>query len=35
VIHAVHLFPTTMNTYGDRGNVAALSRRAAARYLEL
>ncbi len=35
MIHAVHLFPTTMNTYGDRGNVAALSRRAAARDLEL
>jgi CobQ-like glutamine amidotransferase family enzyme len=35
VIHAVHLFPTTMNTYGDRGNVAALSRRAAAREIEL
>jgi CobQ-like glutamine amidotransferase family enzyme/UDP-N-acetylmuramyl tripeptide synthase len=28
VIRAVHLYPTTMNTYGDRGNVAALTRRA-------
>ncbi len=27
-VHAVHLYPTTMNTYGDRGNVIALSRRA-------
>lgn len=27
-IRAVHLYPTTMNTYGDRGNVLALSRRA-------
>lgn len=27
-IRAVHLYPTTMNTYGDRGNVAALTRRA-------
>jgi len=30
-IAAVHLYPTTMNTYGDRGNVAALTRRAALR----
>ena len=29
VINAVHLYPTTMNTYGDRGNVIALTRRAA------
>ena len=28
LIHAAWLFPTTMNTYGDRGNVAALTRRA-------
>ena len=35
VIAAVHLFPTTMNTYGDRGNVAALTRRAALRGLEV
>jgi len=27
-IHAVHLYPTTMNTYGDRGNVITLTRRA-------
>jgi hypothetical protein len=33
MIEAVHLFPTTMNTYGDRGNVAALTRRAALRGL--
>jgi lipid II isoglutaminyl synthase (glutamine-hydrolysing) len=33
VVEAVHLFPTTMNTYGDRGNVAALTRRAALRGL--
>ena len=33
IIEAVHLFPTTMNTYGDRGNVAALTRRAALRGL--
>jgi len=32
-VEAVHLFPTTMNTYGDRGNVAALTRRAALRGL--
>jgi hypothetical protein len=32
-IDAVHLYPTTMNTYGDRGNVAALTRRAALRGL--
>ena len=35
VIAAVHLFPTTMNTYGDRGNVAALTRRAALRSLAM
>ena len=35
MIDAVHLFPTTMDTYGDRGNVAALSRRAGLRDLEL
>ena len=34
-IRAVHLYPTTMNTYGDRGNVAALSRRAEWRGLRL
>lgn len=28
-IEAVYLYPVTMNTYGDRGNVAALTRRAA------
>ncbi|MGD0998350.1 MAG: glutamine amidotransferase [Thermoleophilia bacterium] len=33
LIEAVHLYPTTMNTYGDRGNVAALTRRAALRGL--
>ena len=33
IVEAVHLFPTTMNTYGDRGNVAALTRRAALRGL--
>ena len=33
IVEAVHLFPTTMNTYGDRGNVAALTRRAALRDL--
>jgi CobQ-like glutamine amidotransferase family enzyme len=33
VLEAVHLYPTTMNTYGDRGNVAALTRRAALRGL--
>ena len=32
-LDAVHLYPTTMNTYGDRGNVAALTRRAALRGL--
>jgi CobQ-like glutamine amidotransferase family enzyme len=32
-IEAVHLYPTTMNTYGDRGNVAALTRRGALRGL--
>ena len=35
VLDAVHLYPTTMNTYGDRGNVAALTRRAALRGLSL
>ncbi len=35
LITAVHLFPTTMNTYGDRGNVAALTRRADLRDLGL
>ena len=35
VLEAVHLYPTTMNTYGDRGNVAALTRRAALRGLVL
>jgi len=35
VVDAVHLFPTTMNTYGDRGNVAALTRRAALRGVAL
>jgi lipid II isoglutaminyl synthase (glutamine-hydrolysing) len=35
VLEAVHLYPTTMNTYGDRGNVAALTRRAALRGLTL
>ena len=35
VLQAVHLYPTTMNTYGDRGNVAALTRRAALRGLAL
>jgi len=35
VIEAVHLYPTTMNTYGDRGNVAALTRRAALRGLAM
>lgn len=34
-IEAVHLYPTTMNTYGDRGNVAALTRRAALREIAL
>lgn len=34
-ITAVHLYPTTMNTYGDRGNVAALTRRAALRDIEV
>jgi CobQ-like glutamine amidotransferase family enzyme len=34
-IDAVHLYPTTMNTYGDRGNVAALTRRAALRGIAL
>jgi lipid II isoglutaminyl synthase (glutamine-hydrolysing) len=27
-IRAVHLYPVTMNTYGDRGNVISLTRRA-------
>lgn len=27
-VTAVHLYPVTMNTYGDRGNVMALTRRA-------
>ncbi|HMK91807.1 MAG TPA: glutamine amidotransferase [Thermoleophilia bacterium] len=35
IVDAVHLFPTTMNTYGDRGNVAALTRRAALRDVEV
>jgi len=35
VIAAVHLFPTTMDTYGDRGNVAALTRRAALRGIDI
>jgi lipid II isoglutaminyl synthase (glutamine-hydrolysing) len=35
VIDAVHLYPTTMNTYGDRGNVAALTRRAGLRGIEV
>jgi lipid II isoglutaminyl synthase (glutamine-hydrolysing) len=35
MIEAVHLFPTTMDTYGDHGNVAALTRRAALRGIEL
>jgi CobQ-like glutamine amidotransferase family enzyme len=35
VLEAVYLYPTTMNTYGDRGNVAALTRRAALRGLAL
>jgi hypothetical protein len=35
VLHAVHLYPATMNTYGDRGNVAALTRRAAWRGIPL
>jgi len=35
VIEAVHLYPTTMNTYGDRGNVAALTRRATRRGIEV
>ncbi len=34
-LHAVHLYPTTMNTYGDRGNVAALTRRCAWRGIDL
>ena len=34
-IEAVHLYPTTMNTYGDRGNVASLTRRAAWRGIPL
>jgi CobQ-like glutamine amidotransferase family enzyme len=34
-IEAVHLYPVTMNTYGDRGNVAALTRRAAWRGIPL
>ena len=34
-IEAVHLYPATMNTYGDRGNVAALTRRAAWRGIPL
>jgi len=33
VLEAAHLYPATMNTYGDRGNVAALTRRAALRGL--
>jgi lipid II isoglutaminyl synthase (glutamine-hydrolysing) len=35
VLHAVHLYPATMNTYGDRGNVAALTRRAVWRGIDL
>ena len=35
MITAVHLYPTTMNTYGDRGNVAALTHRARERGLEI
>jgi CobQ-like glutamine amidotransferase family enzyme len=35
VISAVHLYPATMNTYGDRGNVIALTHRAALRGIEL
>jgi len=34
-IVAVHLYPTTMNTYGDRGNVAALTTRARRRGIDL
>jgi CobQ-like glutamine amidotransferase family enzyme len=34
-VTAVHLYPTTMNTYGDRGNVAALRQRAAWRGIDL
>jgi hypothetical protein len=34
-VAAVHLYPTTMNTYGDRGNVAALRQRAAWRGIDL
>jgi lipid II isoglutaminyl synthase (glutamine-hydrolysing) len=35
VIRAVHLYPSTMDTYGDRGNVAGLTRRATLRGIEL
>lgn len=34
-LDAVHLYPATMNTYGDRGNVAALTQRARWRGLDL
>ena len=34
-LDAVHLYPATMNTYGDRGNVASLTRRASARNIEI
>lgn len=34
-IEAVHLYPATMNTYGDRGNVASLTQRAAWRSISL
>ena len=34
-VTAVHLYPATMNTYGDRGNVISLTRRAAARGVAL
>jgi hypothetical protein len=32
---AVHLYPTTMDTYGDRGNVTALTKRAQWRGVEI
>ena len=34
-IRAVHLYPVTMNTYGDRGNVISLTRRAEWRGIDI
>ena len=34
-LHLVHLYPTLMNLYGDRGNIITLARRCAWRGIEL